>query len=263
MKKPVVHFTDKYLLQPTNPVTVNLIGAGGTGSQVLTALARMNHSLKALQHPGLQVRIFDDDVVTSANLGRQLFSQSETGLNKAVALINRINRFFGTNWKAIPAKYDQSFIDRNPDSNASITISCTDSVAARFEIAGIFKSMSENTYRNKPLYWCDFGNGRNTGQVILSTVGNIKQPASKKFKTAAYLPFVTEEFEHLLRSTNESHLPSCSLAEALTKQDLFINSALADMGASLLWQLFREGMLTNRGFFLNLKDFRSQPLPVA
>ena len=35
MKKRV-HFTDNYLLNPQHPVTVNLIGAGGTGSQVLT-----------------------------------------------------------------------------------------------------------------------------------------------------------------------------------------------------------------------------------
>jgi len=27
-----------------------------------------------------------------------------------------------------------------------------------------------------------------------------------------------------------------------------------------LWDLFREGMTANRGFFLNLKDFRSQPI---
>ena len=34
-----VHYTDSYLLNPQHPVTVNLIGGGGTGSQVLTNLA--------------------------------------------------------------------------------------------------------------------------------------------------------------------------------------------------------------------------------
>jgi hypothetical protein len=67
----------------------------------------------------------------------------------------------------------------------------------------------------------------------------------------------------LTASQTNDNTPSCSLAEALTKQDLFINSALANVGASLLWQLFREGMLFNRGFFLNLKEFRTQPLKVA
>lgn len=29
-----VHYIDNYLVNPQHPVTVNLIGAGGTGSQV-------------------------------------------------------------------------------------------------------------------------------------------------------------------------------------------------------------------------------------
>lgn len=261
MNKPKIHFTDKYLLQPTNPISVNLIGAGGTGSQVLTALARINHSLIALQHAGLSVKVYDADKVCPANLGRQLFTTSELGLNKGVALVNRINRFFGTNWKAIPANYSRAFIANNPDCNAKITISCVDTVAARFEIAAGFKTAVAG--RDRPLYWCDFGNGRHTGQVMLSTIGEIKQPASKKFEPIGKLPFITEEYRQQLQQADERNTPSCSLADALTKQDLFINSALANIGASLLWQLFREGMIENRGFFLNLKDFRAQPVKVA
>jgi PRTRC genetic system ThiF family protein len=256
-----IHFTAKYLLQPTNPITVNLIGAGGTGSQVLTALARISHSLIALGHAGLSVQVFDDDLVTTANLGRQLFTETELGLNKSVALINRINRFFGTNWKAVTKKYDATLMGNHPEFNACITISCVDTVAARFEIARSFDIKEEG--RDKPLYWCDFGNNRHTGQVVLSTIGTIKQPASKKYEPVSNMPYITEEFKTLLQQTDENNLPSCSLAEALTKQDLFINSALANLGASLLWQLFTEGMIENRGFFMNLKDFRTQPLKVA
>jgi len=46
--KQRVHLTYNELLNPTNPVTVNLIGAGRTGSKVLTALVEMNHSLISL-----------------------------------------------------------------------------------------------------------------------------------------------------------------------------------------------------------------------
>jgi PRTRC genetic system ThiF family protein len=261
MNKPKIHFTDKYLLQPTNPVTVNLIGAGGTGSQVLTALARINHSLCALGHAGLSVKVFDEDIVTPANLGRQLFTAGELGLNKGVALINRLNRFFGTNWKAVPQMYNIGLLSAQPDYHASITISCVDTIAARFEIAASFDKTGQG--RDKPLYWCDFGNSQYTGQVVLATIGNIKQPVSKKYEPVGSLPFVTDEFKSLLANTDETSTPSCSLVEALTRQDLFINSALANIGASLLWQLFREGMTENRGFFINLKDFRTQPLKVA
>lgn len=96
MKK--IHYTDSYLLSPYHPVTVHVIGAGGTGSQVATNLARMDMALRALGHPGLHVTVFDPDTVSEANIGRQLFSASEIGLNKAVVLVTRINRFFGDTW---------------------------------------------------------------------------------------------------------------------------------------------------------------------
>ena len=108
--KSKVHFTDSELISPTNPISVNLIGAGGTGSQMLTALARMNHALTELNHAGLSVRLWDDDVITEANLGRQLFAESELGLYKSVALINRINRFFGTSWKADTVKFEKDSV---------------------------------------------------------------------------------------------------------------------------------------------------------
>ena len=53
-----IHFTDHYLLSPHHPVTVFVIGAGGTGSQVVTNLARMNKALQSLGHVGLHVTVF-------------------------------------------------------------------------------------------------------------------------------------------------------------------------------------------------------------
>ena len=151
-EKIKVHFTDNDLLNPTNPITVNLIGAGGTGSQVLTALARMNHALTELNHAGLSVRLWDDDVITEANLGRQLFAESELGLYKSVALINRINRFFGTNWKAETQKFEKNDLGRVQNNmQSAIYISCVDNVKSRFEIAEILDGLKESRgyYRNQ------------------------------------------------------------------------------------------------------------------
>lgn len=172
----------------------------------------------------------------------------------------RCNRFFGTGWKAMNKKFDS----QSGNTKAAIYISCVDTVAARFEIAEVLKVSDKSShYSNAPRYWMDFGNGKDTGQVILSTIGSVKQPKSEKVETVESLPFVTDEFGELLRqSDTDSDAPSCSLAEALEKQDLFINSALAQMGCSLLWQMFRGGFTTQRGLFLNIADFRTIPLPV-
>ncbi|MFD2939167.1 PRTRC system ThiF family protein [Flavobacterium notoginsengisoli] len=263
--KTKMHFTDPYLISPTNPVSVNVIGAGGTGSKVLTALMEMNHSLTELGHAGLSVRLWDDDIVTTANLGRQRFAPSEAGLHKSVALINRVNRFMGTNWKAETVKFEKDSLGKLPENTkAVIYITCVDSVRSRFEIADILNLLKGiRNQRDSPRYWMDFGNSQHTGQVILSTVTAVTQPDSQKYQTIAELPFVTEEFGALLKqSESADDTPSCSVAEALEKQDLYINSALAQMGCSLLWNLFRYGMIENRGFFLNLKNFTSHPLKV-
>lgn len=264
--RPKVHFADNDLINATNPVTINLIGAGGTGSKVLTALMEMHHSLIALQHAGLSVCLWDDDIITAANIGRQRFAASETGLYKSVALINRINRWEGTNWRAQAKKFERDDLDRLPEgAGAAIYISCVDSVKARFEIATILNSLNNSgQYSDRPRYWLDFGNSRYTGQVILSTIGNIRQPRSQKYETVENLPFVTEEFCDLLKQSEETdNTPSCSVAEALEQQDLYINSSLAQKGCSLLWRLFTDGFIRYKGFFQNLKDFRSQPIPVA
>jgi PRTRC genetic system ThiF family protein len=261
-----MHYTDNYLINPTNPVTVNLIGAGGTGSHMLTALAKMNHSLIALGHTGLQVHLYDDDVITAANQGRQLFANAEVGLAKSVALINRNNRFFGTNWKALTEQFSTANLKSLPNQGkANIYISCVDTASARFDIATALQGFTRvnNWERNKFLYWMDIGNSRHTGQVILSTIGNIQQPNSNLYRTVSNLPDVTEEFREQLESQTDNNEPSCSLAEALEKQDLFINSTLANMGASLLWKLFREGMTQHKGFFLNLANFKSEPILVS
>ena len=263
-EKTKVHFTDNYLISPTNPIEVNLIGAGGTGSKVLTALMEMSHSLTELGHAGLQVRLWDDDIITEANLGRQRFAPSETGLYKSVALINRVNRFMGTNWKAETQKFERNTFGGLPENTKStIYISCVDNVQTRFDIAEMLTAMSKQRRANReePKYWLDFGNSQHTGQVILSTIGSINQPDSEKYEAVASLPMVTDEFGELLKQSEQTDdTPSCSLAEALEKQDLFINSSLAQMGCSLLWNLFRNGMTKNRGFFLNLKSFHSQPI---
>ncbi|WP_118975773.1 PRTRC system ThiF family protein [Taibaiella koreensis] len=261
-----MHFTHPYFLEPTNPVKVNLIGAGGTGSQMLTCLARMHHTLRQLGHPGFQVTTFDPDKVSDANLGRQLFAESELGMNKGVALTNRINRFFGTDWRATENLFAWTPDDRLPaHSEANLFISCVDTAQARFEIAEILQALANRNAlsRDNALYWMDCGNSRSSGQVILSTVKPIRQPRSELYITVDSLPQVTTEFKELLQSQDESSEPSCSLAEALEKQDLFINSTIATMGASLLFSLFRHAMTAKRGLFHNMDTGVTQPLSVA
>ena len=252
MKK--LHYVDDYLLAPYHPITINLIGCGGTGSQVLTALARINVALHGLGHIGITVHAYDADVVTEANLGRQLFSENDLGVNKANVLISRLNRFFGTDWESCSEEFPSK-----DSKTANITITCVDSVKARIEIGKYLRNHNVATDQEREYYWLDFGNTTNTGQVVLGTVAPIDQPKVEDTETVGELKCVDQRF-NLTHVKDEDSGPSCSLAEALRKQDLFINSTLANFGCSLLWKLISQGSIESQGMYLNLKTFKCNPI---
>jgi PRTRC genetic system ThiF family protein len=262
------HFTHSYLLNPQHPVTVNLIGVGGTGSQVLSCLVRIDMALAGLGHPGLFVRVFDPDRVEPPNVGRQLFMPSELGLNKAVALVSRINAGFGLGWEAVPDRFPESIKSATQEHQANIFLTCTDNITSRYELAGFLKAVMMARKKDKavdyltPLYWCDFGNTQRTGQAVIGTIPEeIKQPSSEMYEAVGSLPLITDMDGYNNLDDRESG-PSCSLAEALEKQDLFINSTLAQLGCNLLWKMFRHGMIEHRGLYLNLETMTVNPMVV-
>ena len=259
-----VHYIDNYLIDPQHPVTVNLIGAGGTGSQVLTCLARLDVTLRALGHPGLSVTLYDPDIVSGTNIGRQLFSDSDIGLNKAKCLITRVNNFFGNDWKAEPRPYPSVLKEVKRDEIANITVTCTDNIKSRLDLWNVLGKMPPASYTDNatPLYWMDFGNARTTGQVLIGNIrGKILQPVSNEYLPIPRMNVITEEVRYSTIKEKDSG-PSCSLAEALQKQDLFINSILAQTGCDILWRMLREGRTFYRGAYLNLDTLRINPIPV-
>lgn len=251
------HYTEQYFLAPQHPITVKVIGCGGSGSQMLQALARINVSLIALGHPGLLVQAWDNDKVSEANLGRQLFSAADLEQYKAKILVERINRFYGFNWQAIPLLWDKTCLKDNFFANLMIT--CVDNVSTR-ELMQTMK-ISFSHMREPfavPYYWLDLGNSQKTGQAILGTFRAIKQP--KRTRGAVdNLPSIFDLFPDI-KKFDKPDQPSCSLAEALGKQDLFINSILAQFGAQLLWRMFRELRIEYHGIFLNLDTLITNPI---
>ena len=256
-----IHYLHPLLLDSAHPITISLIGAGGTGSNLLTQLGRINHSLKALGHQGLHVTLYDPDTVSPSNLGRQLFSPTDIGKSKSDLLIHRINAFFGTSWQSVTEFYGTS--DHQHTSN--ITLTAVDTVSARFEIAQLLqkRAKSPDHSPNKPYYWIDCGNTQQSGQVILSTVSPITQPKDSSYQCHAALPSILSLYPNIKEHESEElQGPSCSMAEALSKQDLFINSMIAQAAAKLLWNLLKEGFTIHQGTFINLDTMKMSPLKI-
>lgn len=228
-----------------NTVKVVVVGAGGTGSALMSRLMQLHFALKELGHPGgLQVTLYDDDIVSKANIGRQCFFPQDVGQYKSTLIINRLNQAWGTRWEAVPKKLKKS--DRVP---ADIIIGCVDSRKGRAAIIGAVSSYH--------CYYIDSGNNENSGQVV---IGELCEGSRKKIR----LPHVADLFPSMVdvELDAKDDKPSCSVAEALQKQSLVINSTMANEVFNLLWMLFRNGKLTYSGRFVNLETGVSRPIPL-
>jgi len=213
-KNPIKH-TDK--------VGISIAGIGGTGSILATQVVRLDLAMRSLGHPGFEITLFDPDKVTHANVGRQLFTEGEVGANKAEAMAYKLRRSFLCEVNPRARKIEDAGYYHKKD----ILIACVDTKEAR-------KNVKEMASPYKILFDC--GNTNNKGQVLMNSLGC----------SSFY-----DEFPELLEG-EEDNTPSCSLAEALSKQELYINSAVANACSQMLWGMFRHGGLDYRGVFINL-----------
>lgn len=224
-------------------ISIALIGAGGTGSALLPRLMQLHFAMLELGHPaGLHVTVFDDDTVSKANIGRQCFFPADVGQNKAMLLVNRLNATWGTQWNAFAKR-----LTGDDHIQPDIVIGCVDTRKAR---STILKAIGTHH-----CYYIDAGNNENSGQVVLGELeGTARRPGR--------LPTVADLFPEMVDPSLDAvdDKPSCSVAEALKKQSLVINAAMATEVFNLLWILVRTGTLKYSGRFVNLETGSSTPL---
>jgi len=179
---------------------------------------------------------------------RQAFCRTEVGFPKAIVLAHRINLFWGLNWQGMQAQIQQ--IAKNAE--VDLVIGCVDTRKAR-------RAIDKWALHSRVLYWLDLGNNASSGQFILGQPNN-QVNRKKKHR----LPTVTELFPEIAAAgAKDDDQPSCSAAEALTRQEPFINQNLAYQALGLLTQLLRHGSVAYQGGFCNLVTGRLVPLAVG
>jgi PRTRC genetic system ThiF family protein len=237
----------EYLHNPRHSISVALVGAGGNGSEMLTKLGRMAYTLNAVYGRDLFVTLIDPDTVEEPNLGRQLFCASDLGRFKSDVLIERVNRFYGTNWVSNPKAVEKS------DLKSNLVISCTDNVASRKLIHDNLRYTHDLYYRHEyaTYFWLDMGNDFTSGNIILSS-------KCKEIKT--YMPDAFEIFGDI--KDNPSR-PSCSLAEAIEKQHLLVNPFVADLASTLLWEVLTKPEIDYQGIYFDLNAMRVRKVPAG
>jgi PRTRC genetic system ThiF family protein len=247
------HTLPKSLFSRGQPLRVLVVGAGGNGSAFLLGLPYLHQAMKAWGHAGgLHVMLVDGDTVSKTNCVRQPFAAADVGLNKATVLINRVNLFWGLRWQAQTEHFHKDSLGSNSTS-PHLIVGCVDTRAARRAILSAVTRARDST-----MYWLDLGNNASSGQYVLGQPLNAanRRNAGRLRTVAEIYPEIADE------AAGEDPLPSCSAAEALERQEPFINQVLATSALAMLARLFRYGTLNHHGAFYNAETGRMSALPV-
>ena len=202
--------------------TISVYGCGGTGSHVLNGLARIDHALKTMGKKRFHVIAYDPDSVEDYNVGRQAFYPADVGQNKAKVLCDRINLYYHTRWRGVANKAPSS-------DKVDLFISCVDTIKSREAIA--------KSWHKKGTYMIDCGNARASGQVLIGQFDG-------------ELPNIYTEHEDLIYGEEPEDDVGCK--DQYFREDIFINSTVAQHACNFVWNLVRWGKVKHGGTFLDL-----------
>jgi hypothetical protein len=111
--------------------SVDVIGAGATGSHVAYTLAKMGVR---------DLTVFDFDVIEDHNLPNQLYRPCDVGKPKVEALAHLMKEFADLDIKAVNAKVEEGF----PYAPGNIVFLLTDTMSSRREIFNSFLRLNFN-----------------------------------------------------------------------------------------------------------------------
>lgn len=158
------------------PLTIVLVGAGGTGARIMPPLTQMLRQ-------GDSIAVVDHDIVEDRNLMRQHFVTSDIGQHKATVMMRRYSRPGRIDVRAFTGKleaetahgYMQDLLGSMTDrvrtrldtSRGVVFIGAVDNAEARLAIKAAMEYCAD--HNGNPSAWIDVGNETRGGQVLLNT----------------------------------------------------------------------------------------------
>jgi PRTRC genetic system ThiF family protein len=233
---------------PDGPLTIVLVGCGGTGSHIADALASLAIECRRRREAEPRVVLIDGDRVEARNTVRQRFLEREIGRHKVHAVAGRLAHDVGVAFEAVAEMATPALLERvvGPTHRAPvIVVGAVDTRTARREIA-------RYVVGRDPLHgaagwcrrlWLDAGNGDASGQVLVGDTADpkaLKRPFVLGGQLCAALPapFVVEPTLIVDPPPRpEEAAATCAAAVAAGEQDPLINRHMATIAARYLQAL--------------------------
>jgi len=259
--EPIVPFVAR-----SGPITIALVGCGGTGSHIAQALARIASHVHA-RRTDLRILFLDGDIVEEKNVGRQLFTPADVGRNKAQVLAARFNRLFGLEIEAVP---EMATVDRlaclggvtrrfgGKNDSLGILVGAVDTAVARMSLAGALREQKCWTI------WVDSGNHEDSGQVTLgteTTAAGLRQAIKVGICTKLPAPSLT--YPALLTATERRRREDCAAAMEDNLQSLMVNQMMGAIMAEYLYKLIVPRRLTTFQTVVDLNTLAMRSTPIT
>jgi PRTRC genetic system ThiF family protein len=233
------------------------VGVGGTGSWLALSLARILYHARQ-KGQAIRLVLVDPDNVEAANVGRQLFSPAEIGVNKAEAMAFRLNLALGLDITAVAAPFTAAIMpwlyrQYQRQSHYSrvrfVLVGAVDNHLARRELA---KAMSLGDGR---LWAVDAGNARSNGQVLLGNLTDLDQLRLDRLGLCSGLPSPYIQEPGLLEPEPADEPPlSCADLTLREEQSLLINAQVAAVAAQLVYDLVVKRTVHQYAVYFNLES---------
>lgn len=248
-----------------------VVGAGGTGSFAIPAIARLIYELRQQQNKPINLLIVDPDVVEGGNIPRSNFCAAEIGRFKAQTLAERITLAWGIETAFSCEKFDpEKHLKTSAGDYRSLTViaGCVDNYLARRDIHQAIEEFGRNGSSDAPnLWWIDGGNGRSSGQVILGS--NTKRTKPEQHFTGTSIcrslpapSLLHPDLLHAEKTSASNNLErlSCPDRVRLGEQSLNINQRVAVEMAEMLTEMFLTRSLKRFATYFDLETGTSSSL---
>jgi len=243
-----------------NTVRFIVVGAGGTGSFVVPAIARLIYELKRQQHKVAEMLIVDPDVVENGNIPRSNFCFAEVGRYKAPTLAERVSTAWGIETSFSCERFDAEKHLKSSTSDyraLTIIVGCVDNHVARREVHRAldeFRSYGESSR----VWWIDGGNGKASGQVLLGSTTKRLKPEQYFTGTSICRALPSPSLQHpdlLKPDTIEAKGDaSCPERVRLGEQGLNVNQRVAIEIAEMLSSMLLTRTLRRYAVYFDLES---------
>ncbi len=274
MKEIDLSFSQAAVIMPREYSSLRFIvvGAGGTGSFAIPAIARLIYELRQQQNKPVEFLIVDPDVVESGNIPRSNFCAAEIGRFKAQTLAERITMAWGLEARFSCEKFDtEKHLKESASDYRSLTVivGCVDNYLARQDIHQAIDEFRGPGSSDAPsLWWIDGGNGRSSGQVLLGSKAKRTKREQHFIGTSICRSLPAPSLVHPDLLAEEKAAPETARPEALScpdrirlgEQSLNINQRVAVEMAEMLTEMFLTRSLKRFATYFDLETGTSKSL---